>query len=78
MSITTGTDKQITWASSIKSTVVSHLKTEAERYADWPDYAEIEAPLTNLLAALDKKTDAKWWIDNRTSIAVKLTQKLVA
>lgn len=68
----TGTDKQIAWASSIKADVVAFLKTEAERYADWVDYPEVEARLTSTLVALDKKTDAKWWIDNRMVIASRL------
>ena len=64
--ITTGTEKQIAWASEVK----------AARLAAWAEFGSKMAPtdprvaiLNKLIAAAEEITDASAWIDNRADAA---------
>lgn len=69
----TGSDKQVAWATTIRAKLVADLKTfRAEvdaRAAKFPgpDADEFLAVADKAIAAIESKTDARFWIDNRTS-----------
>ena len=62
----TGSEKQITWACSIREKAVKKIATIA------PEYVEI------LMAAVQNETSAKFYIDNRDDVVAAIAKSLPA
>ena len=58
----TGTEKQVKWATQIRAEFVSKVKATIPSTAEGQKAAEL------LIAAVNEKSEAKWWIDNRANL----------
>ena len=70
--ITIGSPKQIAWAEDIRADkvgelhrVTTNLVVKANDAGDAAVRAELYRQCDLVLAWIDTKTDARWWIDNR-------------
>lgn len=75
--ITGGSVKQIDWASDIRLKVVGFIKDEMEKRHESSKYPAMQARFDEIMAILDKKTEAKWWIDNGERMMSPLVQKVI-
>jgi hypothetical protein len=79
-----GSQKQISWAEDIQKAMIAKLDTMRRQFvfecsqhgvsADSPDYQAGMQTFARAIAIVSRKTDARWFIDNRQ---VEITRKWV-
>lgn len=64
----TGTEKQVKWANDLRAEFISKVK------AGIPATEDGQKALALLMEAVNEKTEAKWWIDNRSNLKGAINQ----
>lgn len=76
-----GSEKQIAWATDIRTTLVGYLDRcleDREPHDDLPSFGVTAERLSALRDEALAQTSAAWWIDRRHYDKVGFTKKLVA
>ena len=66
MPVLKGSDKQVSWARKIRAEYVSKWEEVVTQRAGASDASQVERFRRAIATILAQRTDASWWIDNRT------------
>ena len=68
-----GSEKQVTWAESLRMKVIAEAEAAIARTATTP---ERKAQVAPLLAGLKAQDKAAWWIDRRSKSGIELLKEM--